>query len=47
MSGAPQHVPMQMHDSDYDNVEVVLENKDLWSQFYENKTEMVITKAGR
>lgn len=47
MSGPPQHVPMQMHESEYEDVELVLENKDLWSQFHENKTEMVITKAGR
>ena len=47
MSGPPQHVPMQMHESEYENVELSLENKDLWEQFHEHKTEMVITKAGR
>ena len=45
--GPPQQVHMPVHDSDNENVDVSLENKDLWQTFYEEKTEMVITKAGR
>lgn len=43
---SPQ-VHMPGHDSDLDNAEMSLENKDLWLRFYNEKTEMVITKAGR
>lgn len=45
--GPPQQVHIPVHDSQHENVEVSLENKDLWQRFYEEKTEMVITKAGR
>lgn len=38
---------MPVHDSEHESIDVNLENKDLWQSFYEEKTEMVITKAGR
>ncbi|XP_029192719.2 T-box transcription factor TBX3-like [Acropora millepora] len=47
ISGPPQQIHLPGHDLEYENVEVSLENKDLWQRFYEEKTEMVITKAGR
>lgn len=47
MPGPPQQVYMPVHDTEHENIEVSLENKDLWGRFYEEKTEMVITKAGR
>lgn len=46
ISSSPQ-VHMPVHDSEHESVDVSLENKDLWQSFYEEKTEMVITKAGR
>ena len=45
--GPPQQVHMPVHDSEHESIDVNLENKDLWQSFYEEKTEMVITKAGR
>lgn len=45
-SSSPQ-VHMPSHDSDLDSADMSLENKDLWMKFYNEKTEMVITKAGR
>ena len=45
--GSQQVHHMSIHDSEYDNIEVVLENKKLWDSFADEKTEMVITKAGR
>lgn len=47
ISGPPQQVHMPVHDSEHESIDVSLENKDLWQSFYEEKTEMVITKAGR
>jgi len=47
ISGSPQQVHMPVHDSDHESIDVSLENKDLWQSFFEEKTEMVITKAGR
>jgi len=47
ISGPPQQVHMPVHDSEKESIDVSLENKDLWQSFYEEKTEMVITKAGR
>lgn len=47
ISSSPQQVHMPVHDSERESVDVSLENKDLWQSFYEEKTEMVITKAGR
>lgn len=47
ISSSPQQVHMSVHDSEHESVDVSLENKDLWQSFYEEKTEMVITKAGR
>jgi hypothetical protein len=29
------------------NIKADLENSDLWSQFYDSGTEMIITKTGR
>lgn len=45
--GPPQQVHMPVHDSEHESIDVNLDNKDLWQSFYEEKTEMVITKAGR
>lgn len=45
-SSTPQ-VHMPGHDSDMENADISLDNKDLWMSFYNEKTEMVITKAGR
>ncbi|XP_020894665.2 T-box transcription factor TBX3-like isoform X2 [Exaiptasia diaphana] len=45
-SSSPQ-VHMPSHDSDLDTADMSLDNKDLWMKFYNEKTEMVITKAGR
>lgn len=42
----PVHLPGG-HDAEQQNIDVSLENKALWQRFYEEKTEMVITKAGR
>lgn len=42
-----QQVHMSGHESELENAELSLENKDLWMSFFKEKTEMVITKAGR
>jgi hypothetical protein len=42
-----QQVHVSSHESELDNAEISLENKDLWLSFHNEKTEMVITKAGR
>lgn len=44
---SPQVHMTSNHDSDFNSTDISLENKDLWLKFYNEKTEMVITKAGR
>ncbi|XP_032239131.2 T-box transcription factor TBX3 isoform X2 [Nematostella vectensis] len=45
---APQQQHMPVHgEPDMENIEILLDNKDLWQSFHAEKTEMVITKAGR
>lgn len=34
-------------DEDIENINIVLEGKELWDRFNELGTEMIITKAGR
>lgn len=42
-----QQVRMPGQESELESAELSLENKDLWTNFFKEKTEMVITKAGR
>ena len=44
---APYGCHLQLDDPADQNVEVQLENKELWQRFNQHGTEMIITKAGR
>lgn len=52
-SSQPQHVPVvpqgkvQTFCPKHPNIEITIDNKELWDQFYHRGTEMIVNRAGR